>query len=503
MLRRSRLKTRAEVRMVVRKVPISAQKRKQSSPFVISVLSCVLHHYEFLVQVPDDLAAGEATHWNNHLFAFRPTANAMSRRDLLRIFPGFPRPSGIRLISRGSPRDVGKMASRLLRYRRRLFPCLEQRMMSTGSENTPSWIVPLPTAVKIVEVGPRDGLQNEKQRVPAHAKIELINKLSNTGLSVVEATSFVSPRWVPQMADAAEVLDGIERKKGVSYPVLCPNMKGLESALEHGAEEISVFSAASESFTKRNINKTIKESLDMFEPVIETARKEGLRVRGYVSCVLGCPYEGTIKPAAVAEVSNALYEMGCYEISLGDTIGVGNPGSAVAMIRAVKELIPVTALAAHFHDTYGQALVNLLAALQEEVSIIDSAVGGLGGCPYAKGATGNVATEDVLYMLAGLGVETNVDLQRVMEAGGFISKCLGKPSHSRVANSIWRRSTGVRVSFHYKEVLATALADGTVTDSEKTLIEQYRLRHNIGTEEHNLAIRALGWTKPQYVRGFK
>jgi len=219
--------------------------------------------------------------------------------------------------------------------------------------------------------------------------------------------------------------------------------------------------------------------------------------------VLGCPYEGTIKPSAVADVSKALYDMGCYEISLGDTIGVGNPGSAVAMIRAVKEKIPVEHLAAHFHDTYGQALVNLLAALQEGVATIDSAVGGLGGCPYAKGATGNVATEDVLYMLAGLGVKTGVNLRHVMEAGAFVGRVLGKPTHSRVANSIWRRSAGVRVSFHYKEVLATALADGNVTGAEKALIEQYRLRHNIGGEEHQAALRSLGWSESQYDRGHK
>eukprot|EP00471_Norrisiella_sphaerica_P011178 CAMPEP_0184504304 /NCGR_PEP_ID=MMETSP0113_2-20130426/52396_1 /TAXON_ID=91329 /ORGANISM="Norrisiella sphaerica, Strain BC52" /LENGTH=362 /DNA_ID=CAMNT_0026893943 /DNA_START=615 /DNA_END=1703 /DNA_ORIENTATION=- len=347
-------------------------------------------------------------------------------------------------------------AARSSRVPKLLAVARQTRAFSAGSESAsdgaPPWIVPLPKRIKIVEVGPRDGLQNEKQSVPAHAKIEFINKLSKTGLSVVEATSFVSPRWVPQMADASEVLNNIERVKGISYPVLCPNMKGLELALRHDVKEIAVFSAASESFTKRNINSTIEESLQMFEPVISTAKKEGLRVRGYVSCVLGCPYEGTIKPSAVSDVSTALYEMGCYEISLGDTIGVGNPGSAVAMIRAVKDKIPIERLAAHFHDTYGQALVNLLAALQEGVSVIDSAVGGLGGCPYAKGATGNVATEDVCYMLTGLGVETGVDMQKLMEASAFISKCLGKPCHSRVANSIWRRQAGVRVSFHYKEV---------------------------------------------------
>ncbi len=364
-------------------------------------------------------------------------------------------------------------------------------------------MVPLPSRVKIVEVGPRDGLQNEKQHVPAHAKIQLINKLSGSGLSVVEATSFVSPRWVPQMGDAAEVLEGITRRDGVSYPVLCPNMKGLENALKHGAEEIAVFSAASESFTKRNINSTISQSLKTFEPVVKIAREEGLKVRGYVSCVLGCPYEGTIRPSAVASVSKALFDMGCYEISLGDTIGVGNPGSAVAMVRAVKEQIPVENLAAHFHDTYGQALVNLLAALQEGISVVDSAVGGLGGCPYAKGATGNVATEDVLYMLAGLGVHTGVDLQKVMEAGAFISKCLGKPSNSRVSNSLWRRTSNVRVSFHYKEILNTALVDGTVGAGERALIDQYRLRHNVGDEEHNMALKALGWTSAQYERGYK
>ncbi|HXH03857.1 MAG TPA: hydroxymethylglutaryl-CoA lyase [Candidatus Competibacteraceae bacterium] len=294
----------------------------------------------------------------------------------------------------------------------------------------------LPRYVKMVEVGPRDGLQNDKVTVPTAVKIELINRLSATGLPVIEATSFVSPKWVPQMADAAAVMAGIARKPGVSYPVLTPNLKGFEAALAAGAEEVAVFAAASESFSQRNINCSIAESLERFAPVLEAARAHGVRVRGYVSCVLGCPYEGAIAPTAVAEVAARLYAMGCYEISLGDTIGVGTPEQARAMVRAVAERVPIERLAAHFHDTYGQALANLYAVLGEGIAVIDSSVAGLGGCPYAKGASGNVASEDVLYLLNGLGIETGVDLEKLAAAGHFISEFLGRPSGSKVARAL-------------------------------------------------------------------
>jgi hydroxymethylglutaryl-CoA lyase len=266
-----------------------------------------------------------------------------------------------------------------------------------------------PKQVKIVEVSPRDGLQNEKEIVPAESKIQLINKLSNTGLKVVEATSFVSPKWVPQMADASEVMKGITRMNGVSYPVLTPNIKGLEAAMRAGAEEVSVFGAASESFTKKNINCTIDESLDRFEKVVKVAVEAGLKVRGYVSCVMGCPYEGDINPKVVQFVSRRLFDMGCYEISLGDTIGVGTMEKTIAMLDAID--IPIACVAAHFHNTYDRAIENLVVALAKGVSVIDSSVAGIGGCPYAKGASGNVATEDVVYMLDLLGVEHGVDLK--------------------------------------------------------------------------------------------
>ena len=267
----------------------------------------------------------------------------------------------------------------------------------------------LPPYVKMVEVGPRDGLQNEATPVPTAVKIALIDRLSEAGLPVVEATSFVSPQWVPQMADNAAVLAGIWRRTGVCYPVLTPNLKGFEAALAAGVEEVAVFGAASESFSQRNINCSISESLERFQPVLAAARQHGVRVRGYVSCVLGCPYEGDIAPAAVAAVAERLYDLGCYEISLGDTIGVGTPGKAQAMIEVAARRVPLDKLAAHFHDTYGQALANLYAVLQLGVAVIDSSVAGLGGCPYAKGASGNVASEDVLYMLNGLGIETGVE----------------------------------------------------------------------------------------------
>jgi hydroxymethylglutaryl-CoA lyase len=296
--------------------------------------------------------------------------------------------------------------------------------------------VPPPAKVRIVEVGPRDGLQNEPQTVPTATKIELVNRLADAGLPAVEAGAFVSPKWVPQMADSAEVLKGIRRKPGVSYPVLVPNMKGFESAVAAGVDEIAIFGAASETFSRKNINCSIAESLERFAPVAAAARAQGMRVRGYISCVAGCPYEGAIAPAAVAAVAKALDAMGCYELSLGDTIGVGTPGKVRAMIEAVAREVPVGRLAVHLHDTYGQALANLYAALEMGVATADSSVAGLGGCPYAKGASGNVATEDVVYMLDGLGIETGVDLAQVFEAGRFICGVLGREPTSKVAKAL-------------------------------------------------------------------
>lgn len=294
----------------------------------------------------------------------------------------------------------------------------------------------LPTKVKLVEVGPRDGLQNEKTVVPAATKVELIRRLVAAGLTTVEAGAFVSPKWVPQMADSAEVLAALDRPPGVSFPVLVPNMKGMEAALAAGVDEVAVFGAASESFSQRNINCSIAESIERFRPVAEVAAANRIRLRGYVSCVLGCPYEGPIAPAAVAEVAARLSDLGCYEISLGDTIGVGTPGKARAMLEAVAARLPVERLAVHFHDTYGQALANILASLEVGVATVDSAVAGLGGCPYAKGASGNVASEDVLYMLDGLGIETGVDLAALVEAGRFITDFLGRESASKVARAL-------------------------------------------------------------------
>jgi len=293
----------------------------------------------------------------------------------------------------------------------------------------------LPRQVRMVEVGPRDGLQNEGTPIPAQVKIGLIDRLTDAGLATIEATSFVSPKWVPQMADNVQVLSGIERRLGVSYPVLVPNLKGLEGALAAGVEEIAVFAAASETFSLKNINCSIAQSLERFREVTAAAAKRGVRVRGYVSCVLGCPYEGEIDPSAVASVALHLKEMGCYEISLGDTTGVGTPAKAQVMIEAVAGRIPRERLAVHFHDTYGQALANILAVLEQGVSVVDSAVAGLGGCPYAAGASGNVASEDLLYMLNGLGVETGVDLAKLIDAGNYISDFLGRPSGSKVARA--------------------------------------------------------------------
>ncbi|PNJ23787.1 HMGCLL1 isoform 2 [Pongo abelii] len=293
----------------------------------------------------------------------------------------------------------------------------------------------LPEFVKIVEVGPRDGLQNEKVIVPTDIKIEFINRLSQTGLSVIEVTSFVSSRWVPQMADHTEVMKGIHQYPGVRYPVLTPNLQGFHRAVAAGATEISVFGAASESFSKKNINCSIEESMGKFEEVVKSARHMNIPARGYVSCALGCPYEGSITPQKVTEVSKRLYGMGCYEISLGDTIGVGTPGSMKRMLESVMKEIPPGALAVHCHDTYGQALANILTALQMGINVVDSAVSGLGGCPYAKGASGNVATEDLVYMLNGLGLNTGVNLYKVMEAGDFICKAVNKTTNSKVAQA--------------------------------------------------------------------
>ena len=293
----------------------------------------------------------------------------------------------------------------------------------------------LPARVRIVEVGPRDGLQNEKAIVPTAAKIELIDRLSATGLQTIEATSFVSPKWVPQLADAAEVYAGIARRPGVRYPVLVPNEQGYERARAAGADEIAVFTAASEAFNRRNINASIDESLARFAPVMARAKADGIPVRGYVSTVLGCPYQGEVPVADVVRVARALFEMGCYEVSLGDTIGVGTPGKARTMLRAVAQAVPIDALAVHFHDTYGQALANILACLEEGVAVVDAAVSGTGGCPYAKGATGNVATEDVAYMLRGMGIETGIDLDALSDTGRWLAALLGRETGSKVTRA--------------------------------------------------------------------
>lgn len=297
----------------------------------------------------------------------------------------------------------------------------------------------LPDAVKMVEVGPRDGLQNEPGRVPAAMKIRLIESLAEAGLTAIEAGSFVSPKWVPQMADTAEVLAGLTPRPGVSYPVLVPNLQGLNAAIAAGAREIAIFGAASESFSRKNINCSIAESLDRFAPVTAAAKRAAIPVRGYISCALGCPYEGAIAPAAVADVAARLLALGCYEISLGDTIGVGTPGAAAAMVDAVAERTPRERLAVHFHDTYGQALANVLACLERGIAVVDSSVAGLGGCPYAKGATGNVASEDVLYMLTGLGIRTGVDLDKLADSGRLICEYLGRASSSKVAIALQGR----------------------------------------------------------------
>jgi hydroxymethylglutaryl-CoA lyase len=293
----------------------------------------------------------------------------------------------------------------------------------------------LPKSVRLVEVGPRDGLQNEKQPISVADKVRLVDDLTAAGLSYIEVGSFVSPKWVPQMAGSAEVFAGIQRQPGVTYAALTPNLKGLEAALEVKVEEVAVFAAASEAFSQKNINCSIAGSLARFVPLMEAAKATNVRVRGYVSCVLGCPYDGEIAPEQVASVARELYAMGCYEVSLGDTIGTGTAGATRKMIEVVGRDIPRDKLAGHFHDTYGQALANIYASLLEGINVFDSSVAGLGGCPYAKGATGNVATEDVLYLLQGLGIETGVDMNKLIAAGQRICEVLGKANGSRVARA--------------------------------------------------------------------
>ncbi|KAJ6832581.1 hydroxymethylglutaryl-CoA lyase, mitochondrial isoform X2 [Iris pallida] len=291
----------------------------------------------------------------------------------------------------------------------------------------------MPKSVKIVEVGPRDGLQNEKNIIPTSVKIELIHRLVASGLSVIEASSFVSPKWVPQLSDAKDVMEGIRNIKDARFPVLIPNLRGFEAAVAAGVKEIAVFASASEAFSKSNINCTIQDSLNRYRDVVAAAKGLGMPVRGYVSCVVGCPVEGSVPPSKVAYVAKELYDLGCSEISLGDTIGVGTPGTVIPMLEAVMSVVPTEKLAVHFHDTYGQALPNILISLQMGISTVDSSIAGLGGCPYAKGASGNVATEDVVYMLKGLGIDTNLDLSKLIAAGDFICKHLGRQSGSKTA----------------------------------------------------------------------
>ena len=295
-----------------------------------------------------------------------------------------------------------------------------------------------PEFVRIVEVGPRDGLQNETRSMPTSVKIELIERLAAAGLKSIEATAFVSPKWVPQMADSTEVLRGIRRIPGVVYSALTPNLKGFEAALEAGAMEVAVFAAASETFSQKNINCSIAESFERFRPVMEAARVAQIPVRGYVSCALGCPYEGAVPPGKVSEVARKLFGDGCYEISLGDTIGVGTPKQTAVMLRAVSEGVPARHLASHYHDTYGQALANVHASLELGVRVFDASISGLGGCPYAPGALGNVATEDLLYMLNGMGFETGIDMGKLIAAGTLICAELGIETHSRVARALQR-----------------------------------------------------------------
>lgn len=294
----------------------------------------------------------------------------------------------------------------------------------------------LPRQVKIVEVGPRDGLQNEKQIVPTETKIALIERLAGAGLRVIEATSFVSPKWVPQMADNAMVMRGIRRHPDVVYPVLTPNLQGFDAAVEAGASEVAIFAAASEGFSRKNINCSIAESLKRFEPVISAATALDMKVRGYVSCVVGCPYEGPVAPGQAADVAHRLFDMGCYEVSLGDTIGVGNPATIQRLLEACQRRLPIKRLAGHYHDTYGMAIANIYASLQMGLAIFDSSLAGLGGCPYARGASGNVATEDVVYLLDGLGIESGIDLATLAGIGDWISSTLNRPNGAKAGRAL-------------------------------------------------------------------
>lgn len=297
------------------------------------------------------------------------------------------------------------------------------------------------TAVRIVEVAPRDGLQNEKVNVTTETKLELIERLAEAGLTEIEATSFVSPRWVPQMADHDAIMRGLVRRPGRKYPVLVPNLKGYQAAVAAGAREVAVFASASESFSQKNINCSIDESFARFEPVFESAKADGIAVRGYVSCVVGCPYEGFVAPEKAADVAARLYRAGCFEISLGDTIGVGTPASVKRLLEKVAPHVPLEKVAGHFHDTYGMATSNVYASYEVGLRIFDSSVGGLGGCPYAKGATGNVATEDVVYLMQGLGAETGIDLDALIDTAQWISEKLGRTVQSRVARALLAKRT--------------------------------------------------------------
>jgi hydroxymethylglutaryl-CoA lyase len=299
-----------------------------------------------------------------------------------------------------------------------------------------------PERVKIVEVGPRDGLQNESETVPAEVKVQLIELLVDAGLPVVESGAFVSPKWVPQMATSAEVFKQINKRNGIAYPMLVPNLKGLELAQAAGVQEVALFAAATETFSQKNTNCSIAESIDRFNAVIVEAQVLGMKIRGYISCVLGCPYEGEVSSDTVLMLAQKLFDKGCYEVSLGDTIGVGTAGQARDLVEKLSQQVPIQHLAAHFHDTYGQALANIHAVMQCGISVIDSSVAGLGGCPYAKGATGNVATEDVVYMLNGMGIETGVDMDKLLEAGRFISDFLGREPVSRAATALLRKQVG-------------------------------------------------------------
>lgn len=295
--------------------------------------------------------------------------------------------------------------------------------------------MPFPNKVKIVEVGPRDGLQNEKRNIPTRTKIEFINRLSETGLKTIEVTSFVSPKWIPQLADGAKVFSSIQKVSGIHYPVLVPNARGMQSALEAGVKEVAVFSAASETFSKKNTNCTIAESFERIKEIARIAEQHHTPMRGYISCVLGCPYEGDISIDAVLKVALQLRKLGCSEISLGDTIGVGTPNKARLLIDTISRYIPIETLAVHFHDTFGQALANIYACLELGISTIDSSIAGLGGCPYAKGASGNVATEDVVYMLKGLNIHTGVNLETLLEVSKFVTEFTGHPPRSKVAQA--------------------------------------------------------------------